>query len=154
MTDELYMEEALRSAQRALEGGEVPIGAVVVHEGKIIARGHNLSITTNDPTGHAEILALREAGAALGNYRLTGCALFVTIEPCAMCAGALIHARLKRLVYGAADAKAGAVQSVIQVVNHPLLNHQIEVVGGVLGEECTALIQNFFRLRRGQAKGQ
>src|ERR1700687_2710040 len=100
MTDELYMEEALRSAQRALEAGEVPIGAVVVHEEKIIARAHNRSITDNDPTAHAEILALREAGTALGNYRLSDCTLFVTIEPCPMCAGAMVHARVKRVVYG------------------------------------------------------
>src|ERR1700704_4696086 len=125
MTDELYMEEAPRSAQRALEAGEVPIGAVVVHENTIVARGHNLSITRNDPTAHAEILALREAGAAIGNYRLTGCTLFATIEPCPMCAGALVHARISRVVYGADDPKAGAVTSVMHVVNHPQLNHKI-----------------------------
>src|SRR6266481_1959761 len=127
MTDELIMEEALRSAQRALEGGEVPIGAVVVRDSKIIARSHNLSITNNDPTAHAEILALREAGATLGNYRLTGCTLFVTIEPCAMCAGAMVHARLERVVFGTLDTKAGASGSVLTVLNHPRLNHQVEV---------------------------
>src|SRR5258708_19644316 len=115
MTDELYREEALRSAQRALEAGEVPIGAVVVHEHKIIARGHNLSITRNDPTAHAEILALREAGAALGNYRLAGCTLFVTVEPCPMCAGAAVHARLTRIVYGAKNPKTGPAASLIQI---------------------------------------
>jgi tRNA(adenine34) deaminase len=148
MSDELYMEEALRSAQRALEAGEVPIGAVVVHEGRIVARGHNLSISTNDPTAHAEILALREAGAALGNYRLTGCTLFVTIEPCAMCAGALVHARISRVVYGAKDPKTGADGSVMQVLNHPESNHRIEVQSGVLGGRCMELLQSFFRQRR------
>jgi tRNA(adenine34) deaminase len=148
MTDELYMEEALRSAQRALEGGEVPIGAVVVYERKIIARGHNLSITTNDPAGHAEILALREAGAALGNYRLTGCTLFVTVEPCAMCAGALVHARIGRVVYGAKDPKTGADGSVMQVLKHPAQNHHVEVLSGVLAGRCAELLQSFFRQRR------
>jgi len=152
MTDELYMEEALRSAQRALEAGEVPIGAIVVHEEKIIARTHNLSITNNDPTAHAEILALREAGAALGNYRLSDCTLFVTIEPCPMCAGALVHARVKRVVYGAKDPKTGADGSVMQVLNHPALNHRIEVQSGVLAGRCAELLQTFFRQRRADGK--
>jgi tRNA(adenine34) deaminase len=151
MTDELYMEEALRSAQRALEAGEVPIGAVVVHESRIIGRGHNLSITRNDPTAHAEILALREAGAALGNYRLSGCTLFVTIEPCAMCAGALVHARVSRVVYGAKDPKTGADGSVVQVLNHPESNHRIEVRSGVLAGRCAELLQTFFRQRRAKS---
>jgi len=148
MTDELYMEEALRSAQRALEAGEVPIGAVVVHEDKIIARGHNLSITRNDPTAHAEILALREAGAALGNYRLAGCTLFVTVEPCPMCAGAAVHARISRIVYGAKDPKTGADGSVMQILNHPAQNHHVEVQSGVLAGRCAELLQTFFRQRR------
>jgi len=148
MNDELYMEEALRSAQRALEAGEVPVGAVVVHENKIIARGHNLSITNHDPTAHAEILALRAAGAALGNYRLSTCTLFATIEPCAMCAGAAVHARIQRLVYGAKDPKAGADGSILQVVNHPDLNHRMEVQSGVLAGRCAELLQTFFRQRR------
>jgi len=148
MTDELYMEEALRSAQRALQAGEVPIGAVVVRENKIIARGHNLSITTSDATGHAEILALRDAGAALGNYRLIGCTLFVTIEPCAMCAGAIIHSRISRVVYGAKDPKTGADGSVMQVLNHPAQNHRVEVQAGVLAGRCSELLQSFFRQRR------
>ncbi len=147
-TDELYMEEALRSAQRAFEAGEVPIGAVVVCENKIIARGHNRSITDNDPTAHAEILALREAGAAMSNYRLVDCTLFVTLEPCAMCAGALVHARIRRVVYGARDPKAGADGSVMQVLNHPGLNHHTEVQSGVLAGRCTELLQSFFRQRR------
>jgi len=147
-TDELFMEEALRAAQRALEQGEVPVGAIVVHEGKIVGRGGNRNIVDSDPTAHAEIIALRQAGAALGNHRLEGCELFATIEPCAMCAGALVHARLKRLVYGADDPKAGAVHSVMQVLNHPDLNHRMEVRGGVLAGRCAELLQSFFRSRR------
>src|ERR1700684_1500493 len=142
------MEEALRSAQRALEAGEVPIGAVVVCEGRIVGRGWNRNILDNDPTAHAEIVALREAGAALGNHRLAECELFATIEPCAMCAGALVHARIKRLVYGADDSKAGAVRSVMQVLNHPQLNHRMEVRGGVLAGRCADLLQTFFKSRR------
>ena len=142
------MEEALRSAQRALEAGEVPVGAVVVCEGRVIGRGFNRSITDSDPTGHAEIVALREAGSIIGNYRLEGCELFVTIEPCAMCAGALLHARIKRLVYGADDPKAGAVHSILQVINHPQLNHQMEVSAGVLAGRSAELLQSFFRNRR------
>ena len=150
--DELFMEEALRSAQRALEAGEVPIGAVVVRDNKIIARGHNLNITTNDPTAHAEILALRAAGAVLGNYRLSECSLFVTIEPCPMCAGAMVHARLQRVVYGARDPKTGADGSVMQVLNHPAQNHRIEVQSGVLAGRCAELLQSFFRQRRASAE--
>src|SRR5260370_40945931 len=131
-TDELWMQEALRAAQRALEAGEVPVGAVVVHAGKIVGRGFNRNIADSDPTAHAEVVALREAGAAIGNHRLGGCELFATIEPCAMCTGALVHARIRRLVYGADDPKAGAVHSAMQVMNHPALNHPIEDRGGVL----------------------
>jgi tRNA(adenine34) deaminase len=147
-SDELFMEEALRAAQRALEAGEVPVGAVVVHDGKIIGRGSNRNLTDSDPTAHAEIIALRQAGAALGNHRLEGCELFATIEPCAMCAGALVHARLKRLVFGADDPKAGAIRSVMQVLNHPSLNHRMEVRTGVLAGRCAELLQSFFRSRR------
>ena len=147
-TDELWMEEALRSAQRALEAGEVPVGAVVVCGGEIIGRGWNRNISDCDPTAHAEIVALREASAAAGNHRLEECELFATIEPCAMCAGALLHARIKRLVYGADDPKAGAVQSVLQVVNHPQLNHRMEVRGGVLAGRSAELLQRFFKSRR------
>ncbi len=149
-TDELWMQEALRAAQRALEAGEVPVGAVVVHAGKIVGRGFNRNIADSDPTAHAEVVALREAGAAIGNHRLGGCELFATIEPCAMCAGALVHARIRRLVYGANDPKAGAVHSAMQVVNHPGLNHHIEVRGGVLAGKCADLLQEFFRARRAQ----
>ena len=147
-SDELWMEEALRSAQRALESGEVPVGAIVVCGGRIVGRGWNRNIADSDPTAHAEVVALREAGAVLGNYRLAECELFVTIEPCAMCAGAVLHARIKRLVYGANDAKAGAVHSVLQVVNHPQLNHRVVVRGGVLAGRCADLLQSFFRGRR------
>jgi tRNA(adenine34) deaminase len=146
--DELLMEAALRAAQRALDAGEVPVGAVVVHNGQIIAEGWNRNLTGNDPTAHAEIIALREAGAIVGNHRLGDCELFATIEPCAMCAGALVHARIKRLVYGAEDPKAGAVHSVMQVLNHPQLNHRIEVKEGVLAGRCAEMLQSFFRERR------
>ena len=149
-TDEHWMQEALRAAQRALEAGEVPVGAVVVHNGKIVGRGSNRTIVDSDPTAHAEVVALREAGAAIGNHRLGDCDLFATIEPCAMCAGALVHARIRRLVYGADDPKAGAVHSVMQVVNHPSANHHIEVRGGVLAGRCAELLQEFFRARRAQ----
>jgi tRNA(adenine34) deaminase len=146
--DEVWMEEALRCAQRALEIDEVPVGAVVVRGGKILAHGWNRNITDHDPTGHAEIVALREAGAIVGNHRLGDCDLFVTIEPCAMCAGAMVHARIKRLVYGADDPKAGAVRSVMQIVNHPQLNHKLEVRSGVLAGRSAELLQAFFRNRR------
>lgn len=142
------MEEALRSAQRALEAGEVPVGAIVVSAGQIVGRGWNRSIADNDPTAHAEIVALREAGANVGNYRLGECELFVTIEPCAMCAGAMVHARIKRLIYGADDAKAGAVRSVMELLQHPALNHRMEVCGGVLAGRCAGLMQTFFKDRR------
>ena len=147
-TDELWMEEALRAAQRALETGEVPVGAVVVMNDKIVGRGWNRNLTDSDPTAHAEIVALREAGTNVGNHRLGDCNLFVTIEPCAMCAGALMHARIKRLVYGAKDPKAGAVHSVLTVLNHPRLNHRMEVCAGVLAGKSAELLQEFFRKRR------
>ena len=142
------MEEALRCAQRALEMGEVPVGAIVVYENQIVGRGWNRNLADNDPTAHAEIIALREAGANVGNYRLSNCELFATIEPCAMCAGALIHARIRRLVYGANDPKAGAVHSVLQVLNHPHLNHRMDVRGGVLAGRSAEIMQEFFRRRR------
>src|SRR6266576_3461556 len=147
-SDELWMEEALRCAQRALEMDEVPVGAIVLCDGKIVGRGWNRNITDSDPTAHAEIVALREAGATVGNDRLSDCDVFVTIEPCPMCAGAMVHARIKRLVYGSDDPKAGAVRSVMQVVNHPQLNHKLEVRSGVLAGRSTELVQTFFRNRR------
>lgn len=143
------MEEALREARRAEAMGEVPVGAVIVCDGQVVARGCNRNLADNDPTAHAEMIALRDAGRAIGNYRLTECEMFVTVEPCAMCAGALVHARLKRLVYGTDDPKAGAVKSVMQVLNHPRLNHQMEVTSGVLGARCSEVLQTFFRARRG-----
>jgi tRNA(adenine34) deaminase len=146
--DELWMEEALRAAQRALEAGEVPVGAVVVSDGRIVGRGWNRNIGDSDPTAHAEVIALREAGASMGNHRLAGCDLFVTIEPCTMCAGAIVHARIKRLIYGADDPKAGAVRSVMEVLNHPALNHAVEVRSGVLAGRSAELLQEFFRSRR------
>ena len=149
--DELWMEEAIRCAQRAIEAGEVPVGAVVVCDGKVVGRGWNRNLADNDPTGHAEIVALREAGKVIGNHRLGDCELFATIEPCAMCAGALIHARIRRLVYGADDPKAGAVHSVLQVVNHPQLNHRMDVRSGVLAGRSAEILQEFFRKRRSSA---
>ena len=148
MNDELWMEEALREAQRAAALGEVPVGAVVVHEGKVVGRGCNRPITDSDPSAHAEILALREAGREFLNYRLEDCDLYVTIEPCVMCAGAITHARIRRLVYGADDPKAGAVRSIMAVLNHPELNHRVEVVPGVLAGRAMELMQAFFRERR------
>ena len=146
------MEEALRAAQRALETGEVPVGAVVVCDGRVIATGWNQNLSENDPTAHAEVVALRDAGAIVGNHRLEDCELFATIEPCAMCAGALIHARIRRLIYGADDPKAGAVQSVMRVLNHPQLNHRMEIKRGVLAGRCAELLQSFFRDRRAEKK--
>jgi len=147
-SDELWMEEALRGAQRALEMGEVPVGAIVVFQDRIVGRGWNRNIADSDPSAHAEIIALREAGKNLGNHRLGGCDLFVTIEPCAMCAGAMVHARIRRLVYGSDDPKSGAVCSAMQVLNHPQLNHKIQVSGGVLAGRSAELLQSFFKSRR------
>jgi tRNA(adenine34) deaminase len=147
-TDELWMVEALREAQRALEYGEVPVGAVVVLQGTIVGRGCNRNITTSDPTAHAEVVALREAGTTVGNHRLGDCELFATIEPCAMCAGAMIHARIKRLIYGSDDPKAGAVHSALQVLNNPQLNHKIDVRSGVLAGRSAEVLQSFFQKRR------
>jgi tRNA(adenine34) deaminase len=147
-SDELWMEEALRCAQRALDAGEVPVGAIVVCDSRIVGRGWNRNISGSDPTAHAEVVALREAGATVGNHRLEDCDLFVTIEPCAMCAGAMVHARIRRLVYGADDPKAGAVHSVMQVLNHPQLNHKVEVGRGVLAGRSAEALQSFFKSRR------
>ncbi len=142
------MRLALREAQRAAREGEVPVGAVVVRGERVVARAHNRPIHLHDPSAHAEILALRRAARKLGNYRLTGCTLYATIEPCAMCAGAIVQARLRRVVYGARDPKAGANGSTLTVLNHPKLNHHVEVVAGVLAEDCAALLRHFFRRRR------
>jgi len=142
------MREALRQARGGAREGEVPVGAVVVKDGEIIARAHNRPIHLNDPSAHAEILALRRAGRKLGNYRLPDCTLYVTIEPCAMCVGAIVQARVRRLVVGALDPKAGACGSVISVLNHRKLNHQVEFESGVLQEDCAEVLRCFFRERR------
>lgn len=146
--DERMMREALREAEAAAASGEVPIGAVVVLNGEVIARGRNRSIGDRDPTAHAEVLALRAAGAAVGNYRLVGATVYATVEPCPMCAGALVWARASRLVYGAADAKAGAIHSLFEICTSDTLNHRLDVLGGVLEADCRALMQSFFRERR------
>jgi tRNA(adenine34) deaminase len=142
------MDAALEEAKKAGEAGEVPVGAVVCSEGRIIGRGQNRVLRDNDPTAHAEIVALREAAQHLNNYRLTGCELAVTLEPCAMCAGAILHSRIGHLVYGASDPKAGAAGSVLTVINHPQLNHEMQVTSGVKAEESGALLRDFFRERR------
>ena len=147
-SDLAFMHAALAEARAAAESGEVPIGAVVALRGEILARGQNRVLRDCDPTAHAEMVALRAAAHAIGNYRLLDCELFVTLEPCAMCAGAMIHARLGRLVYGASDPKAGAAGSVLQVLNHPRLNHHMAVTSGVLADECGELLRAFFRERR------
>ena len=147
-TDGAWMEAALAHAREAGARGEVPVGAVVVHGGRVIGRGGNAPIAHSDPTAHAEIAALREAGAALGNYRLVDCALYVTLEPCAMCAGAIMHARIARLVYGAADPKTGACGSIVDLFAEPRLNHHAAVTAGVRAAECAALLSTFFAARR------
>ena len=142
------MEAALVEAARALEAGEVPIGAVLVLDGTIVARGYNQPISAADPTAHAEVVALRAAARALGNYRLTGAVLYVTVEPCMMCVGALVHARVSEVVFGAPEPKTGALESSARLLETPGLNHRFAVTGGVLGEECRLLMQRFFRDRR------
>jgi tRNA(adenine34) deaminase len=146
--DELFMREALELARHAAAAGEVPVGAVVVSGGRIIGRGFNRPIASRDPTAHAEIVALRDAAERLGNYRLGGCELFVTLEPCVMCSGAILHARVARVIYGAADPKTGACGSVFNVFAEPGLNHQTSVTGGVLAGDAAALLQSFFAARR------
>jgi tRNA(adenine34) deaminase len=149
MIDDLEaMQAALAEARLAAAAGEVPIGAVVTRDGAIIARGQNFVLRHMDPTAHAEIVALRAAAAAIGNYRLPGCTFYVTLEPCAMCAGAMIHARLDRLVFAADDPKAGAAGSVLAVLNHPQLNHQMHVEHGILASESAEMLRSFFRARR------
>jgi len=144
-----FMKLALAEALQAEAEGEVPVGAVVAREGELIAAAHNRPIGLNDPTAHAEVLALRAAAAKLGNYRLAGCDLYVTLEPCAMCVGALAHARVRRLVYAAADPKAGAVASCLRLLESPHWNHRVEATGGLLAEESAALLRQFFSSRRG-----
>jgi tRNA(adenine34) deaminase len=148
MNHEQYMREALKEAQLAWEKGEVPIGAVIVRDGEIIARAHNLRETLNDATAHAEVLAIRAAGQVLADWRMIGCTLYVTIEPCPMCAGALVQSRVEHLVYGASDPKAWADRSLVEIVQNPGLNHRMEVIGGVLADECSQMMKDFFRARR------
>lgn len=148
VTDFEYMQLAIEQAQNAALRGEVPIGAVVVLEGRILATESNRTITDCDPTAHAEIVALRDAAKKIGNYRLNGASLYVTVEPCAMCAGALVQARISRLIYGADEPKGGAVRTCMQVLDAPMLNHRVEVVSGVLAGESVQLLQSFFSARR------
>ena len=150
MTDLEYMQLALEEARLAAEAGEVPIGAVLVQvaDGKVLARAGNRTIRDCDPTAHAEIVVLREASRALTNYRLSGTTMYVTLEPCAMCAGAIIQARVPRVVYGADDPKGGAVQTCFEVLSHPKLNHHVDVTPGILAEECGGILQKFFTARR------
>jgi tRNA(adenine34) deaminase len=154
MSDVDYMRAALELAGQAQAAGEVPVGAVVVKDGEIVGRGFNAPISRHDPSAHAEMMALRDAAERLGNYRLVDCELFVTLEPCLMCAGAIMHARIARVVYGASDPKTGACGSVLDAFAEPRLNHHTAVSGGVLAEECGATISKFFALRRAQHKMQ
>jgi tRNA(adenine34) deaminase len=152
MTDADYMRHALELAKMAQDAGEVPVGAVVVKDGEIIGRGFNAPISRHDPSAHAEMMALRDAAQNIRNYRLVGCELFVTLEPCLMCAGAIMHARIARLVYGASDPKTGACGSVLNVFSELSLNHHAQVAAGVLADECGLMLSKFFALRRAQQK--
>ncbi len=152
MSDDAFMRMALHAAAEAQRVGEVPVGAVLVKDGEVIAIGHNRPVSGHDPTAHAEIAALRTAAQKLGNYRLPGCTLYVTLEPCAMCAGAMMHARLARVVFGASDPKTGACGSVLNLFAEPRLNHHTELQGGVLAEECGTMLSGFFAERRRQMR--
>jgi tRNA(adenine34) deaminase len=143
-----FMRAALAEARLGAERGEVPIGAVLVHEGNIVAQAHNRTLTDNDPTAHAEMVAIRAAAQTIGNHRLNGTSLYVTVEPCAMCAGAMIQARVAKLIYGCAEQKGGAVRTCFQILDHPAVNHRVEIISGVLAEECAAVMQDFFAQRR------
>jgi tRNA(adenine34) deaminase len=148
LTDNDFMKIALAEAQKAFDKDEVPVGAVVVLEGKILARAYNNPITSRDPSAHAEMLALRQAASAIGNYRLTGALLYVTLEPCIMCAGAILHSRLARVIFGARDPKTGAAASLYEILGDARLNHQVEVIEGILREECGEILSRFFRQKR------
>lgn len=148
MTDETAMRAALEQAREARRRGEVPVGAIVVRDGAVLGEGFNQPIGSHDPTAHAEIVALRDAGLRGATYRLTGATLYVTIEPCQMCVGAMVHARIARLVYGAPEPKAGAIESAMRAHEHPSLNHRMTAEGGVLADECRAVMQEFFKSRR------
>jgi tRNA(adenine34) deaminase len=146
--DERWMREALRQARAALEHDEVPVGCVIVHDGHVVGRAHNQREMLEDPTAHAEMIAITQAAEALGSWRLLGCTLYVTLEPCVMCTGAMILGRIDRLVYGATDPKAGAVESVLRILEEPRLNHRVPATGGVMAEECGAILSEFFRGKR------
>ncbi|GIU07610.1 tRNA adenosine(34) deaminase TadA [Shewanella morhuae] len=150
--DEYWMQVAMQMAEKAEDAGEVPVGAVLVKDGQQIATGYNLSISQHDPSAHAEILCLREAGRLVENYRLLDATLYITLEPCAMCAGAMVHSRIARVVFGARDEKTGAAGSVINLLQHPVFNHQVEVTSGVLAEACSAQLSRFFKRRRDEKK--
>lgn len=154
MNDSIFMRQTIDQGRYAWNKGEVPVGALIVHNGIVIATGFNQSIGTHDPTAHAEIMALRTASRILGNYRLPGCELYVSLEPCAMCAGAIMHARLARVIYGASDPKTGACGSVLNLFGHPQLNHHTQVTAGVLAADCSAQLKDFFAERRAFAKRQ
>ncbi|MBK4784305.1 MAG: tRNA adenosine(34) deaminase TadA [Pantoea sp. Pent] len=153
-TDEYWMRHALELSRRAWEQGEVPVGAVLVQGDRVIGEGWNRPVSQCDPTAHAEIMALRQGGKVIDNYRLLDTTLYVTLEPCVMCAGAMVHSRITRLVYGAKDEKTGAAGSLLDVIGHPGMNHQIEIAHGVLAEECATLLSDFFRMRREQKRAQ
>jgi len=154
INDEFWMRHALQLAQRAWDEGEVPVGAVLVHEGRVIGEGWNRPIGHHDPTAHAEMMAIRQGGKVIENYRLLDTTLYVTLEPCVMCAGAMVHGRIGRLVFGARDAKTGAAGSLLDVLRHPGMNHQVQIEQGVLAEKCAALLSDFFRQRRAEKKAQ
>lgn len=152
MTDEEWMQQAIVLASKAEQQGEVPVGALLVKDGELVGEGWNQMISLNDPSAHAEMQAMRSAATRLGNYRLPDCTLYVTLEPCSMCAGAMVHSRIARLVFGAPDAKTGAAGSVLNLVQHYQFNHQLEVSGGVLAEQCAAQLSGFFQRRRAEHK--
>ncbi|MBU1311607.1 MAG: tRNA adenosine(34) deaminase TadA [Gammaproteobacteria bacterium] len=152
MTDEDWMQQAIMLATKAEQQGEVPVGAVLVKDGQIVGEGWNQMISLNDPSAHAEMQAIRAAAGTLANYRLPGCTLYVTLEPCSMCAGAMVHSRIQRLVFGAPDAKTGAAGSVLNLLQHHHFNHQVELSGGVLAEQCAAQLSGFFQRRRAEQK--
>lgn len=152
--DEYWMRHALMLARRAWDEGEVPVGAVLVHEGRVIGEGWNRPIGHHDPTAHAEIMALRQGGKVIENYRLLNTTLYVTLEPCVMCAGAMVHSRIGRLVFGARDEKTGAAGSLLDVLGHPGMNHQVQIDEGILAAECAAMLSDFFRHRRAEKKAQ
>jgi tRNA(adenine34) deaminase len=151
--DERWMREALRQAEAALDEDEVPVGCIIVHHGQVLGRAHNQRETLRDPTAHAEMIAITQAAEALGSWRLTGCTLYVTLEPCTMCAGAMVLARIERLVYGAVDPKAGAIESVFRILDERRLNHRVQASGGILAEACGSILSQFFQTMRG-AEGE